>query len=826
MKKSNLKQSLIAFVLCIVMMLTQIPNQVFAWGGDGYTVDTFFGDEIVASDGAVYTNVSPYHAMHYHDDGSTSYHTYDPGKKPRTYYMTRGSDGYTRPVFCVESGKNFGGDSGYVSEEGTNSQYLMLLPYSARYGIMLTTVYGWAPGRSVPVSGCNEADYYVATQILIWEYQQQVRTSTTARKNNGVVDADQYYSSIKGRPAEQIYNWMLTKMGQHNVVPSFTNMDSNLAQTHTLKYNASTQKYSLTLTDTNNLNLDYLVQSASGIAVTRSGNSYTFTSADMITNSVLCEYKKNVGAPDEDMLIWGYPGRQTMLSGVSDPISFFVKFNTETYGKVHLAKEAEDGLVGGIDFRIKGTNVDRIVTTKTDGTFEIDLLPDTYTVTEIPVDKYVTPEAKIVIIQSGRTSTVTFNNILKKGQIKLQKNGEMFASVTEEDGIYTPVYELMALPDAEFNIIADDDIQVGNSVRYSKDDIVETITTDHTGVAISRPLYIGKYRIEEIKAPYGMVINAKLQYIELTYDGQTEEVRQIECTATNERQKVSITLNKVMQRNYLFGIGDNTEYINVTFGLFAAADITALDGSIIPKDGLMEIIAVDEDGSGVFTVDLPIDTEWYVREITTDDHYILSDKKYPVEFAYTGQDEAMVNIIASEKIINKLISGKVEGYKVDENGKPLGTAVIGLFDPVTTEFTKENAILIAETNVNGKWEFSNVPFGKWVVAEIQAPKGYELSQVPVEVDVAEHGVILRISFENKTVVPVEPEEPEKPEEPTKPEESKNPEEPKNTNTPKTGDTSNMTIWLIVLGVAVIAISVILISKVRKNNAKDEGSLID
>ena len=61
-------------------------------------------------------------------------------------------------------------------ESGKNSHYLELLPSAARKGITLTTIYGWKPGAALPVSGINEDDYKIATQIILWEYQQQLRT--------------------------------------------------------------------------------------------------------------------------------------------------------------------------------------------------------------------------------------------------------------------------------------------------------------------------------------------------------------------------------------------------------------------------------------------------------------------------------------------------------------------------------------------------------------------------------------------------------------------------------------------------------------------------
>ena len=141
-----------------------------------------------------------------------------------------------------------------------------------------TTVYGYQPGMSSPVSGTNADDFAVATQIILWEYQQQLRTSPTRLTANAWgIPADNFLKTIQGRPAEKCYNWILEQCANHLVVPSFCN------STHTLKYNPSTKNFSITLTDTNNTYADIKFDDAKGISVSRSGNQYTFTTSQMIT---------------------------------------------------------------------------------------------------------------------------------------------------------------------------------------------------------------------------------------------------------------------------------------------------------------------------------------------------------------------------------------------------------------------------------------------------------------------------------------------------------------------------------------------------------------
>ena len=190
---------------------------------------------------------------------------------------------------------------------------------------------------------------------------------------------------------------------------------------------------------------------------------------------------------------------------------------------------------------------------------------------------------------------------------------------------------------------------------------------------------------------------------------------------------MEISLDKVLEEDERFEIGDNGEIQSVQFGLYAAEDITAADGTAIPKDGLLEIISCDEKGKAVFRTDVPVGAELYVKEYSTDAHYILSEETYPVEFEYAGQETALVKIKVNEgeEIENELIYGSVKGYKVDrETGGNIAGAVFGLYSAKETEFTEETAVLIAESDINGVFGFENVPFGDWVIRELKPAEGF------------------------------------------------------------------------------------------------------
>ena len=1086
--RSGVKR-LLAFLLCAVCVFGLLPTQALAFS-PGQKASSWLGSQYVGSDGQHYYAPAPYTYLVYNSDGTMGVRNSSGGNAYR-HYMLTASDGSSQQVYCVESGIAYNtSESTYTSESGTNSNYLNLLPSAARRGITLTAIYGWKPGASLPVSGINEDDYKMATQIILWEYQQQLRNDPYSRHGNGHANADQYFSVIAGRPAEKAYNWILSQVASHSTVPSFASTKKSEAPEQELKWDTEKKVYTLTVTDTNNLKIDLETLKGSGVSVTRSGNKYTFTSKNMIMDPVTFEFRKDIPVAN-DMLIWGRPGYQTMMTGASDPVSFFLKIKTETYGTAKIVKTSEDGIVSGIPFHISGTDIlgneiSEDVVTGENGQIKKQLLPGTYLVTEQPVDRYVTPSAQYVTIESGQTSAVHFSNILKKfrvhvvktdadtgtaqgdatlagatygiynngdlvdtyttgpdgdfmtryyvcgdnwtireidpstgyllndavyevgaspqlyevelntaenqvtetviygniqlvkhtddpdpdvseeehtedgnaglierpeagavfevflkaagsydaakeserdllttdsdgfaaskqlpyghytvhqtageegkamipdftvfvnengftysyilnnrtitarllvekrdaetgniipmtgtgfkikdlstgefvtqeifypnpetldtfyvsdegwlmlpeplhtgnyelyevaapygyvlstepvpftidgseavvtvtqynmpqkGQLTVSKTGEVFASVQENDGLYQPVYTVAGLPGAVYDVIADEDIYTGDgTLRAAKDTVVETLTTGEDGSAQSGLLYLGCYRLEERQAPAGMVLNTEPEYAELTYAGETVEITQAAVGLYDERQKAAVDLHKSLETDEVFGIGMGDEFKDISFGLYAAADLIAADGSVIPEDGLLEVVSVGAGENGGFSAsfasDLPLGN-YYVKERTTNAAYILSDQKYPLEFAYAGQETALVSIAVNggEAISNELLRGRIDGKKYGETadgGDPveLSGALLGLFAPDTEVFTEENALLTVTTGEDGSFAFEEIPYGHWIIAEISAPALYTVSPEQHHVYIGVDGQQIEIRVDNTLI---------------------------------------------------------------------------
>lgn len=471
------------------------------------------------------------------------------------------------------------------------------------------------------------------------------------------------------------------------------------------------------------------------------------------------------------------------------PFNVFIREDGETYrflinnavfkSAVEIVKkDAETGKIipaAGIGFKVRNTDTGKFVvqhityptpadidTYYTDITGKL-MLPEklpygNYEITEqCTAYGYVLNAEPVAFKIDGSKTVVTVEkrNMPQKGIIRLQKNGEVFASVNKSDGVYQPVFANKGLAGAVYEITAAEDIITPDgTLRYAKGTAADTVTTDKKGNAASKPLYLGKYTVREIKAPYGTVLNGTPETVELTYAGETVEMTETAIELYNGRQKAEVSLFKTLDKDEIFNIGNNGEIISVQFGLYAAGEMTAADGSVIPTDGLLETAGCNKNGKLTFKTDIPVGAKLYVKEIATNEKYILSDEKYPLSFEYAGQETALVKVKVNdgETIKNNILYGSVRGLKIDrETESVIAGAVFGLFRNNETKFTYTNAILTAESDKDGIFTFNNIPFGSWIIKELKPASGYLPSDEIYPVLINKNGQEIEIKVVNNRV---------------------------------------------------------------------------
>jgi uncharacterized surface anchored protein len=377
------------------------------------------------------------------------------------------------------------------------------------------------------------------------------------------------------------------------------------------------------------------------------------------------------------------------------------------------------------------------------GTYEIMEVtaPEGYVRKQTGTKFQISTEGVTYEAENTPVITVKVANTPQMGTITLTKRGEVFQSVTETDGLYTAVYEEAPLEGATYSIFAAEDIYTKDgSLRVSQDTLVDSMTTTSNGTAVSKNLYLGKYYLVETQAPTGYVLDSTPISVELTYADQNVSVTDIAASAADARQKADITLTKAMEAR--LQQGDNAELEDVRFGLYAADEITAQDGSVIPKDGLLEVIGVDEEGNGAFSADIPFGT-YYVQEVATNGRYILDDTQYSFEFSYSGQFSPTVSIDINKGnvLINYVASGWVRLHKVDADHPEvsLSQAVFAVYEDTEAdgEYNAETDPFFAYMiGISDGQYLLEVPVGSWLVRELKAPMGYTLDETyyPVTVE--------------------------------------------------------------------------------------------
>ena len=612
----NKFKKLTSLLLASIMMLVALPIQTLAaeWGKGDTVYAAMIGD-FVGSDGKPYADKYNYDYIYYKSDGSI-------GKATR-YASTHAKlgvskNGIIQPAICIEAGVAYNTGSSYVGE-GNNNTYLMNLPYAIRRDLKIALLCGFnSDTKSSPVANTNLDDFWFATQAVSWEIQQDLRTGygkSDLAVNSIIPNTPKtaYYDQLKGRPAEKCYEYILNKMKAYSLVPSFTGRAKATAPTHTMKYNSSTKKYSITLTDENNSNMPASAFNISGVTVTKSGNKYTFSTTTKISGTKACTYKANRTSGDQ-LVIWkSGNGSQTMAAGIDDPVQFYANFKTESTGTAQIKKvwehnhDASSTKADNSDiyFTIKNSSGSAVKATGKAGsytystsgsvsqfklnssnTFLVKSLPaGTYTVTEhgknsdgsIPYYTRTGGVSKTVTVTAGSTGTVTFTNTRNTGTGEVIKtwidtNGNAIAASNNVER-NKQIYFRIKNADGKYITV--------NGTKYSGSYSFAGTTTKATSLYVNpgtgtftvSDLPTGKYTVYEYGSPEGYSVNRASQTITISRD-KTSSVSFVnsEDSGTAQIKKVwlsdttlSASEKANLEKNVYFTVKDaNGKYIKVT----------------------------------------------------------------------------------------------------------------------------------------------------------------------------------------------------------------------------------------------------------------------
>lgn len=501
------KQRMIYGILVLLVLSGIFPGTAFAaWQhGDQGTAD--FTKVLVGKDKKAYYINENIRTIFYGKDGSSKIKPGNGRNKVRWSYLSihDKTAGTSRYGYCIEFGAGFSHRANYMARDPAKKRTLFQnLPKDAQKIIATILCYGRDGSKKVPVAGANDADYYFATQVLIWEAQQGLRTiRETNGKSKGTrltaahnMPAKHMYGFLKGRPAEACYNWILKRVNDHLTVHSFASETKASAPVYTMSYDEDQRKWLLTLTDTNG-KANGLKCADPQITVSRSNNKYTLAASQEIQSPLLLTGKNQMqgGSAAGKILSWDCVSNaenQSLLMGSKDVISMYLNVRAMPQTAPQAQRQEQKGII-------------RIL------------------------KKGEQPDLPYGVVTSSEPVTmgeaVTAEEAVTKGEAT---QGVPLAGV---------VFQITA----EKDLIGED-----GEVRLKAGEIADTVTTDQEGKATSKELYPGVYQITEIGTPKGYVplpepVRAEIMQ---TQTGDAAVVTPEEVCLTNAYQQGGVEIQK------------------------------------------------------------------------------------------------------------------------------------------------------------------------------------------------------------------------------------------------------------------------------------------
>lgn len=347
---------------------------------------------------------------------------------------------------------------------------------------------------------------------------------------------------------------------------------------------------------------------------------------------------------------------------------------------------------------------------------------------------YVLKDTEIPINVDGSSTEIfmNFDNKTQKGQVYVEKSGEMLSgskeSKTDYGKLYTPVYKEKYLSGVTYEITAREDIVTPEgTVWFHKGDVVDTFTTGDE-ITTSSLLQLGKYSIKETATQTGFVLDENSYDFDIEYAGQMIDVVEIKQAYVNERQKLDLQITKTFEDE------DKDAYKDVVFGVYSKNDITVDDKVIIPANGLVGTLTIDKDGKNVEQLDLPTG-DYYVKELETNVGFKLDEEEHDFTFNY-DEDTTKSTVIVPMELHNEKRRLELDINKVDKDHHDhfLNGAIFEVYDKKAKSYITTLAsgqLMIVGDDTNEEYEISKDEDFKKIIKTVKTD---ENKQIILDID--------------------------------------------------------------------------------------------
>lgn len=644
---------------------------------------------------------------------------YDSTGNTIKFQQTTVSDGYTvgtpreelckifadgKEAYCIEPGHTlYSGNT--LTENG--STVWKNLGSAKQKAINLALLYG-KPGSGKSLSG-TEDQKWVATQLIVWEFVSGCRSTGEGYKCTNTKFIDGICAGGANPGVKSVYNAISKSLANYSTVPSFASAIASKAETYEMKY--SDGKYTLTLTDSNSILSDFSFKTTGGVSASVSGNKLTLTSTSTVNDAVTFNSAKSMPDVGKTVLVpYGDASLQDVITGVendADPIRAYFKVKTSS-GNLKLVKTSEDGNVANIEFTVKGDDYSKTVKTNSKGEFELtDLVPGKYTVTEHTPTEYAEQKSKTVNVESGKTATVSFSNVLKKWNLTVTKTDAETKSAQGDATLAGAVYGI-----------------------YNNGKLVDKYTTDKNGGFTTSNYVCGdNWTLKEIEPSEGYLLDESEYHIGAESKKYTLENNSISMCVTEDILKGKIAIIKHTDDG-------STKIETPEKGAEFQVYLKSSGSYAKAKESERDTLICDEYGFAE-TKNLPYGTYtvhqtkgWNGTEFIADFDVFISENNKTYKYLINNASlESYLKIVKTDADTGKQIPYAGAGFQIYS---PKGELVTMKYTypsvtKIDTFYTNEDGYLVSP---------EKLPYGKgYSIVEVQAPYGYVLDSTPVYFDI-------------------------------------------------------------------------------------------